>query len=122
MAGDSHEESVRTSSAVVNREESIVSGENEKEQNNVGALITKSKKVASSLFTLLHAKVRSVFSFFLKLFSSILIFVFHPNRTVGWASIDVLIRGAPMQNSSIYTSKLARQQRVPHVQTIEKDV
>jgi hypothetical protein len=76
LAGDTCREAVRASPAATIREDSKTSGESEREQSNVGALIAKSKKVASSLFTLLHAKVRSVFSYFMVPFSTILIINF----------------------------------------------
>jgi hypothetical protein len=43
------------SPAVSRKEEAKACG------NNVGALVAKSKKAAASLYTLLHAKVRSTF-------------------------------------------------------------
>jgi hypothetical protein len=84
--------------------------------SSVSALVTKSKKAASSLFTLLHAKVRHpkltvLIVHYTTLVQARLIFILfalRPYRTVNSGSIGVHIRAAPKQSLSTCTSKHAR--------------
>jgi len=68
--------------------------------NSVSALVAKSKKAASSLFTLLHAKVRQPVWFFPTPWPCLTMIAFKssPFRTVNSEFIDARIQAAPKQN------------------------